>query len=77
MVNGKSARAMRHIEDIAKITPRREFLLRHGKLYWHYYFDTYRMNSHSGTYYVCRKRANHSRVRKIGKRNKKTGKVYK
>lgn len=66
-----------NIKDISKISPRREFLLRYGKLYWHYYYDTYRHSSHSGTYYVCRKRANYSRIRKIGKRNKKTGVIYK
>ena len=68
---------MKHIEDIAKITPRREFLLLYGKLYWHNYRDLYRLSEHGETYYTCRYRANHSRIRKIGKRNKKTGKVYK
>lgn len=62
MVNGKSARTMKHIKDIAKITPRREFILQYGEYYW--------MN-------ICNNRINNSRIRKIGKRNKKTGKVYK
>ena len=77
MVNGKSVRTMKHIEDIAKIKPRREFLLKYGKLDWYYYCNTYRMSRHRGTYYLCRNRANHSRIRKIGKRNKKTGVIYK
>ena len=62
MVNGKSARTMRHIEDIAKITPRREFILQYGEYHW--------MNAYRG-------KINNSRIRKIGERNKKTGKVYK
>ena len=53
---------MRHIEDIAKITPRREFILQYGEYHW--------MNAYRG-------KINNSRIRKIGKRNKKTGKVYK
>ena len=66
-----------NIKDISKISPRREFLLRHGKLYWHYYYDTYRVSNRRKTYCVCRKRANYSRIHKIGKRNKKTGVIYK
>ena len=62
MVNGRSVRTMRHVKDIAKITPRKEFILQYGEYHW--------MN-------ICSSKINNSRIRKIGKRNKKTGKVYK
>lgn len=81
MVNGKSARTMRHVEDIAKITPRKEYCLRNYKEYWWTYewykCDLYRITNKDKKCPLCHCRANYSRIRKIGKRNKKTGKVYK
>ena len=96
MVDGRSARTMRHIKDIAKITPRKEYCLRNYKQYWWTYewymcdlyritnkdkkcplCDLYRITNKDKKCPLCHCRANYSRIRKIGKRNKKTGRVYK
>ena len=70
-----------NIKAISKISPRREYCLRNYKQYWWtyewYMCDLYRITKKDKRCPLCRCRANYSRIRKIGKRNKKTGVIYK